>query len=56
MYRKQIQNESPVCRGSDGIPKRMDRCKALGNSIVPACSEFIGQVILQSGLVDDLIQ
>jgi DNA (cytosine-5)-methyltransferase 1 len=46
--------ESPVCRVDDGIPKRVDRIKSLGNAIVPACSEWIGMQIYKSGLLDDL--
>ena len=38
----------------DGISRRMDRLKALGNAIVPQCSELVGKYILQSGLIDDL--
>jgi DNA (cytosine-5)-methyltransferase 1 len=31
----QFPTQSPVCRGNDGIPNRVDRIKALGNSVVP---------------------
>lgn len=42
-----------ICRMDDGISRRLDkeRLKALGNAIVPQCSEFIGQKIWQSGLL-----
>ena len=43
--------ESPVCRVDDGIPNRMDRLRALGNAIVPQCSEYIGKCIVGSGLL-----
>jgi DNA (cytosine-5)-methyltransferase 1 len=43
--------ESPVCRVDDGIPNRVDRLKALGNAIVPQCSEYIGRCIVGSGLL-----
>jgi site-specific DNA-cytosine methylase len=33
---------------------RTKRLKALGNAIVPQCSEYIGLHILNSGLLDDL--
>ena len=48
--------ESPVCRRNDGLSNRVDRIKALGNAIVPACSEYVGKCILNSGLVDDLLE
>lgn len=35
----------------DGIPGRMDRLKALGNAIVPQCSELLGRYIFNSGLL-----
>ena len=53
---KRFPVESPLCRGNDGISYRLDRIKALGNAIVPACSEYVGRCILNSGLVDDLLE
>lgn len=47
--------KSPICGVDDGIPRRVDRIKALGNAIVPQCSEYIGQCIVDSGLLDDLL-
>lgn len=53
-----------ICAMDDGIPGKLDRAtrelhkqqlKALGNAIVPQCSEWIGQRVLQAGLLDDLI-
>ena len=43
-----------ICRMDDGIPNRLDRVKALGNAIVPQCSERIGKYIHQSGLLNDI--
>tara|TARA_R100001443_G_scaffold55203_1_gene66455 strand:- start:3613 stop:4521 length:909 start_codon:yes stop_codon:yes gene_type:complete len=43
--------QSPVCRVDDGIPNRVDRLRALGNAIVPQCSEYIGKCIVGSGLL-----
>ena len=53
-----------ICTMDDGIPRGLDRAtrrlhkeqlKALGNAIVPQCGEWIGHRVLQSGLLDDLI-
>jgi DNA (cytosine-5)-methyltransferase 1 len=37
--------ESPVCGVGYGIPNRMDRIKALGNAVVPQCSEAVGKYL-----------
>lgn len=47
--------KSTICTMDDGIPDRVAQLKALGNAIVPQCSEWIGHRVLQSGLLDDLI-
>lgn len=57
--------KSAVCGMDDGISAGMDsaqhnrirkeRLKALGNAIVPQASEWVGRQIVQSGLIDDLI-
>ena len=46
---------SPLCRVDDGIPDRLDRLRALGNAIVPQCSEWVGQQIVKSGLLEDML-
>lgn len=50
------ETPSPLCRVDDGIPQRVDRIRALGNAIVPQCSEYIGHCIVQSGLLEELIR
>lgn len=32
---RSFPTQSPICRGNDGIPNRVDRLKSLGNAIVP---------------------
>jgi DNA (cytosine-5)-methyltransferase 1 len=40
--------EPPVGRVANGIPKRVDRLKQLGNAVVPQIPELIGRAILAS--------
>tara|TARA_B100000085_G_scaffold102737_1_gene93467 strand:- start:2094 stop:2837 length:744 start_codon:yes stop_codon:yes gene_type:complete len=44
--------ESPLCTMDDGISQRVARLKALGNAIVPQCSQWIGEQIWKSGLLE----
>jgi DNA (cytosine-5)-methyltransferase 1 len=53
-YWKRFTSPSPLCGVDDGISKRVDRIRALGNAIVPQCSEYIGHCIVQSGLLEEL--
>ena len=43
---------SPVCSRTDGVSIRLARLKALGNAIVPECSEYIGKKIYESGILE----
>ena len=36
-----------LCRTSDGIPKKLDRIKGLGNAVVPQIPYLIGKAILE---------
>ena len=40
--------EPRVGRVAHGIPKRVDRLKTLGNSVVPHIPYYIGQAIVES--------
>jgi DNA (cytosine-5)-methyltransferase 1 len=53
-----------ICGVDDGIPNWVDRTtkrehnqrlQALGNAIVPQCSQWVGEQVLKSGLLDDLL-
>lgn len=55
-YWKTTPYPSPFCRVDDGISNRVARLRALGNAIVPQCSQWVGDQILKSGLLDDLLE
>lgn len=40
-------DEPRICRISHGLPNRLDRIKALGNSLVPQIAEQIGHAIIE---------
>lgn len=50
-YWQKFPIESPLCRRDDGVPNRVDRIAALGNAIVPQCSEWIGRKLWESGIL-----
>lgn len=51
-YWATFPTQSPVCRRDDGVPNRVDRLRALGNAVVPQCAEWVGQQIVNSGLLE----
>ena len=51
---KKGTTESPLCSVDDGISQRVARLKALGNAIVPQCSQWIGEQIWKSGLLEEV--
>ena len=55
-YWERFPTQPPLCRRNDGIPHRVDRLRALGNAIVPQCSEWVGKQLMKSGLLNDLIK
>ncbi len=42
------KSEPNVGRVAHGIPKRVDRLRALGNAVVPQCAEFVGKAIKEA--------
>lgn len=52
-YWRSAHPEPLIRRVDDGLSRRLDnpRLKALGNAIVPQCSEWIGKQIWESGLL-----
>ena len=46
--RQQWEIEPDVGRVADGVPARVDRLRALGNSIVPQIAEWIGRRIIEA--------
>jgi len=47
-WRGRWEPEPPVGRVAHGVPSRVDRLKALGNSVVPQIPEMIGRAILEA--------
>lgn len=47
--------KSEVCPMDDGVPNRVAKLNALGNAIVPQCSKYIGQRLISSGLLGDML-
>lgn len=43
------ETESRMDRVADGVPNRVDRCRCLGNAVVPAVAEWIGRRITEAG-------
>ena len=39
-------SEPPLCRANDGLPRRLDRLRRLGNAVVPQIPEAIGRAIM----------
>lgn len=39
-------SEPPLCGANDGVPRRLDRLRRLGNAVVPAIPEAIGRAIM----------
>ena len=54
-YWQDFPTQPPLRHRNDGVSNRLARLRALGNAIVPQCSEYIGHCIVQSGLLDDLL-
>ena len=50
-YWQRHPHPSAFCRVDDGVPDRSHRLKALGNAIVPQCSQYVFECIIKSGLL-----
>ncbi len=50
-YWERTKTPPGLCNVDDGIPNRLARIRALGNAIVPQCSQYIGEYIYRSGLL-----
>ena len=44
--RKELLSTPCLCRANDGVPKRVDRIKGLGNAIVPQIAELLFRQIM----------
>jgi len=45
-FRRPHLSPSRFCNANDGVPRRVDRLKALGNAVVPQIPQMIGNAIL----------
>lgn len=58
ILRHKWEIEPPIRGVVARIPDRLDsinKLRSLGNAIIPQCSRYVGEKILQSGLLDDLL-
>jgi len=53
-WRNQWAVEPQVGRVADGIPRRVDRLRGLGNAVVPQVAEFIGRAIMEGADSEDI--
>ncbi len=51
---EKFPTQSPICGGNDGVSNRVDRVKALGNSIVPQVAFEIFKAIEQTHILNHL--
>lgn len=47
--------EPAICRVVNGVSNRAHRLRALGNAIVPQCSQWIGEQVYMSGLLNNQV-
>ena len=47
--------EPAICRVVNGISNRAHRLRALGNAIVPQCSQWIGEQVYMTGLLNNQV-
>jgi DNA (cytosine-5)-methyltransferase 1 len=54
-WQSEIAPKPVLCELDDGISKRLARLRALGNAIVPQCSQWIGEQVYMSGLLNNQV-